>query len=172
MQRQRPCVVTPNPLWPPHQPATNGSPKRVSVPGEVLSGDEFAQFNMSEFLGTSSEKSEECSLTFPKANGNEILHVDDEIDMITKRIEFLRDMVDSPSRNTPTVIINRRGASQDEHDDEDVENTTPRHPNMRQVARDTIRQPFRRIDIANVRQKSKDSNIPRSMSPRPHRQGH
>jgi hypothetical protein len=126
---------------------------------------------MSEFLGTSSEKSEECSLTFPKTNGNEQLHVDDEIDMITKRIEFLRDMVDSPSRNTPTVIINRRGASQDEYEDEDVENTTPHQTDMRQVARDTIRQPFRRIDIANVRQKSKDSNIPRSMSPRPYRQG-
>jgi hypothetical protein len=105
-------------MWLLHQPAINGSPTWTSVPVIGQAGEELAEFNMSEFLGTSSSHSEECHITFPEKEGNERTYVDEEINMITMRIEFLQGMVNSPFRNTPTLIINRRGRSQDSSNEE------------------------------------------------------
>ena len=86
--------------------------------------DDIAHFDMSEFLGDSSVQSDKCLFTFPGDQGSRRNDVDDKIDIIMKRIEFLQDMVNSPSRNNPTVIMNRRGRSQDKAS-EDRENMPP-----------------------------------------------
>jgi hypothetical protein len=71
-----------------------------------------------EFLGDFSVQSDECPFTFPGNPGSGMNDVDDEIDIVTKRIEFLQVTVNSPFHNTPTVIINRTGRCQDKASEE------------------------------------------------------
>jgi hypothetical protein len=75
-------------------------------------------------------------------------------------------MMDSLSWETPTIIINRRGRSQDSSNEE-KENVPPHREPMRHVSRMPNRQPLAPRNKATSRQQSRDCEQPRRMSPKP-----